>query len=420
MVKFLKLVQVQTFFRHGARTPLHHVRSPAVQDAFWTPALTEDLEHTVYPFRLVEECSRNIIDFSTISSLPVPLKLPGGLYTGELIKHGQQEAFDLGKRLKCVYIDGNHFLSPNVNEEELYCRSTLIARTVKSLECVVAGLFSPRDASKVDALTIYVVPLDREYLFPNPAVCSIVDQLAKDGMAECLESRRHSELKRKLKKILGVKKLYDDFRPTPWDCPIYFVRDDYTSRRRAGYPLPPGLSDLFPLMDQLSTEELYWEYLGKQRMWGENIHHVFGHTLRMILCNMSNYSKIPKFHLYSCHDSTLMLLLYALGCFDGCWPPFAADLILELYIDEEARSTHDEDMSHSGPQNSYLHNHYLTPALDALWFRVLYLGKTVPLGCLWKIPYNNGDRYNAGFVPLHFLYDRWRPSAPALEEVEVA
>ncbi|KAA3671944.1 lysophosphatidic acid phosphatase type 6, partial [Paragonimus westermani] len=217
-VKFLKLVQVQTFFRHGARTPLHHVRSPAVHDvgrirliiifrdvsqAFWTPALTEDLEHTVYPFKLVEECSKSIIDFSTISSLPIPLKLPGGLYTGELIKHGQQEAFDLGRRLKCVYIDGNPFLSPNLNEEELYCRSTLIARTVKSLECVVAGLFSPRDASKVDALTIYVLPLDREYLFPNPAVCSIVDQLAKDGMAECLESRRHSELKRKLKKILG-------------------------------------------------------------------------------------------------------------------------------------------------------------------------------------------------------------------------
>ncbi|KAF6779283.1 hypothetical protein AHF37_01390 [Paragonimus kellicotti] len=256
------------------------------------------------------------------------------------------------------------------------------------------GLFSPRDASKVDALTIYVVPLDREYLFPNPAVCSIVDQLAKEGMAECLASRPHSELKRKLKKILGVKKLYDDFRPTPWDCPIYFVRDDYTSRQRAGYPLPPGLSDLFPLMDQLSSEELYWEYLGKQ--------------------------SIPKFHLYSCHDSTLMLLLYALGCFDGCWPPFAADLILELYIDEEASSTHNGDMTHSGPQNSDLLNHCPTTTLDALWIRVLYLGKTVPLGCLWKIPYSNGDRYNAGFVPLHFLYDRWRPSAPALEEVEVA
>lgn len=35
--------------------------------------------------------------------------------------------------------------------------------------------------------------------------------------------------------------------------------------------------------------------------------------------------------MYSAHDTTLMPCLMALGIFDMKWPPYAADLTLELY-----------------------------------------------------------------------------------------
>lgn len=35
--------------------------------------------------------------------------------------------------------------------------------------------------------------------------------------------------------------------------------------------------------------------------------------------------------MYSAHDTTLMPCLMALGIFDMRWPPYAADLTLELY-----------------------------------------------------------------------------------------
>lgn len=38
-----------------------------------------------------------------------------------------------------------------------------------------------------------------------------------------------------------------------------------------------------------------------------------------------------KLFLYASHDSTLIPLLLALGTFDNKWPPYAADVALELY-----------------------------------------------------------------------------------------
>lgn len=44
-----------------------------------------------------------------------------------------------------------------------------------------------------------------------------------------------------------------------------------------------------------------------------------------------------KLFLYSAHDTTLMPCLMALGIFDMRWPPYAADLTLELYQHRQTR-----------------------------------------------------------------------------------
>ncbi|XP_077870634.1 lysophosphatidic acid phosphatase type 6-like [Saccoglossus kowalevskii] len=44
-----------------------------------------------------------------------------------------------------------------------------------------------------------------------------------------------------------------------------------------------------------------------------------------------------KFHMYSCHDTTLIAVLSGLDIFDNQWPPYAADLVFELYEDKEGR-----------------------------------------------------------------------------------
>lgn len=44
-----------------------------------------------------------------------------------------------------------------------------------------------------------------------------------------------------------------------------------------------------------------------------------------------------KLYLYAAHDTTLIPLLMALDIYDNKWPPFAADLILELYQHRESK-----------------------------------------------------------------------------------
>ena len=45
----------------------------------------------------------------------------------------------------------------------------------------------------------------------------------------------------------------------------------------------------------------------------------------------------PRFFIYSCHDSSLVALIAALGFYDDRWPPFGADVRVELYEDDDKK-----------------------------------------------------------------------------------
>ncbi|CAH8507606.1 unnamed protein product [Heterobilharzia americana] len=133
-------------------------------------------------------------------------------------------------------------------------------------------------------------------------------------------------------------------------------------------------------------------------------------------------SKLPQFHLYACHDSSLMLLLFGLNVFDGCWPPFAADLIFELYTTKTSSSSSSccqSTSSHLRPGDNSLTlvDYKNSEKLNNLWFRLLYLGKPIPLKSLWKLSsYSNGydmldndtlsSSSSSSLVPLKVLYEK--------------
>ncbi|CAH8489068.1 unnamed protein product [Schistosoma turkestanicum] len=215
---------------------------------------------------------------------------------------------------------------------------------------------------------------------------------------------------------LCLERLLDcvEHRSTDYDCPIYFVRDDYLARKCAGFPIPDELDNLFPEMHKLGSQELLHEFLGKPNDWKKNVHIVLNDLFELILNNMINYQKLPQFHLYACHDSSIMLLLYGLNAFDGCWPPFSADIIFELYTTSAtATATTTATTTSSSSElsiikksadlhtNNISSNHF--EHIDDLWFRLIYLGKPLPLRTLWNFSYPNGHQIistDHSFVPL--------------------
>ena len=56
-------------------------------------------------------------------------------------------------------------------------------------------------------------------------------------------------------------------------------------------------------------------------------------NLEKVSCSVNNSAR--KLCLYSVHDSSLLPMLVAMGCFDGQWPPYAADIRIELYVDNQ-------------------------------------------------------------------------------------
>ncbi|VDO67841.1 unnamed protein product [Schistosoma margrebowiei] len=218
-------------------------------------------------------------------------------------------------------------------------------------------------------------------------------------------------------------------RSKDYDCPIYFVRDDYLARKYAGFPIPAELEKLLPEMHKLCSEELLHEFLGKQKDWKKNVHIVLSDLFSLILENMINYEnpcapvacdesfpiplggfspliffffflvpsnitfyRVPQFHLYSCHDSSIMLLLFGLNVFDGCWPPFAADIIFELYTTASTSSSPSSPSSSSSSKLSIVQSNTLhsdNDNLNDLWFRLIYLGKPLSLKTLWDLSYSN-------------------------------
>ncbi len=131
--------------------------------------------------------------------------------------------------------------------------------------------------------------------------------------------------------------------------------------------------------------------------------------------------------LFAGHDSTVMPLLIALHCFDKRWPPFAADVIFELYSQVTGPSASDVCPStvDSCPpaQHAFPNSELAWPPnmLDNFWLRVRYLGRPVPLARLWAPETKpvEGLFGCSDLVPLRVLVDRWRGMALSTVDFKV-
>uniref|UniRef100_A0A0X3PXD2 2-phosphoxylose phosphatase 1 n=1 Tax=Schistocephalus solidus TaxID=70667 RepID=A0A0X3PXD2_SCHSO len=423
----LKLVQVQIYFRHGARTPLHYVKSPLC-DADWPKSTTADVPKTMIPFVHIDRDTQQVVDEDTMDLIYKPFVLPGGEAIGMLTSIGQEDLYDLGERLRKDYAKSGLLLSEPPKLSEFQCRSTRVGRNIKSMRCIVAGLTGGQVPETVKVTSI---PFEAEFLFPNPRNCGVMDRAFIQGTEELRNNSRISSLKYELKKALKIDRLVDEFEKTKNrqadDCQVYYVRDDYIARKHNKFTYPEALKPLEEEMDLLSATELLCELLGKQRDWMTNLDITIGPVLHLILTKIRDHSEMPPLQLVAGHDSTILPLLLAFGSFDGKWPPFGADVIIELYSQTDGPNAATimngagEGLSppaYKAPASALPHSSIDWPAdlLDNFWVRMKYLNKPAPLVSLWSMEKELQPIGSMEYVPLRSLIERWTPMAVSMED----
>ncbi|KAL4657003.1 lysophosphatidic acid phosphatase type 6-like [Arapaima gigas] len=315
----LKLVQVA--FRHGARTPLRSI--PAVLEAQWGPELLRVPDHTQIDY-VVKDLQGGPRPPAPIEENYRTSTLSGGTYPGQLTTLGMQQLYDLGQRLRRNYIVEVPFLTAAFNSAEVYVRSTNIVRTIESAKCLVAGLFQQKQE---DTVPIFTTETENEVLYPNYHKCNLLKILIGQRWAESSQLPDLIADLESIQRALGI--------PEGHRVDFILIRDDMVAREAHGLPCPEPLSSWKATVEKRAVQMICHIYGPSKR---GHLQLSVGPFLHMLLTNIedrvqgvASSRSSKKLFLYSVHDTTLIPFLMALGIFDKRWPPYAADITLELY-----------------------------------------------------------------------------------------
>ncbi|XP_070536749.1 lysophosphatidic acid phosphatase type 6-like [Ptychodera flava] len=329
----LELKMVQVFFRHGARTPLKGIPNPnnlpELETVWDKETLFAGGEHLMVDYQ-VKSLDGGQQPVMTIENRYRKTVFKGGTFAGQMTTLGKSQMYDLGKIYKTHYIDNLKFLEPTFTTEHIYVRSTNIMRTIESASCVLAGMFG-ETMKKHGPVTIYTDGPETEYLYPNAGFCKKYKAFSSAFWHNSDQVPGVARFRRQLQDILGM--------PDSMYLDLVRMRDNLAAMEAHKLPIPRYLEPLMDIIDRRATEIIKYYVTKSESEKKEVLQVTCGQVLQMIRENIQSVDKgsYQKFHIYSCHDTTLVSMLCGLKIFDNRWPPYAADLIFEVYQDKDGR-----------------------------------------------------------------------------------
>ncbi|KAI0526562.1 histidine phosphatase superfamily [Xylaria bambusicola] len=370
----LELQLVQVLLRHGERTPV----SPRFQNtglpSFW-PYCTAVrqfkstvLDRTAGQFTTLE-WKRRLESFGR-NDEPILVVGPRGEVDaicdmGMLTDRGRETTFDLGTRLRRLYVDQLGFLPPTLpNADSLYLRATPIPRALDSLQETFIGLYPAHTRSpSFPPPTVLLRSPGEETLFPNDGQCRRFAALSRAFAQRAADRWNDTDEMAYLNKLYGKwmpttsPKVAVDGRPR-----LSGIMDTINSTLAHGPEtrLPKEFYDPKgrEIIEKIAVDEWFSGYKESQeyrtlgigglmgdivsRMVGSTEHssadgeYEVGKASRKERTGDTNGTTPILFGLSGCHDTTLAGVLASLGAHESNdWPPYTSHIAIEMFRKSE-------------------------------------------------------------------------------------
>ncbi|KAH8909613.1 phosphoglycerate mutase-like protein [Coniochaeta sp. PMI_546] len=376
----LELQLVQILLRHGERTPVSARFQNAGLPAFWPYcASVRELKSAVLQDRTYTtlEWKRRLETFGP-NDEPVIAAGPSGELDdvcdmGSLTDKGRQTTYNLGERLRNLYVDRLRFLPSTINSADfLYLRSTPVPRALESLQQTFSALYPPSTRhpgpdGRFLPPTILTRAHGDETLYPNDGNCRRFAALSRAFAQRAADRWNDTPEMDYLNHLYG--KWMPDFSPrvaVDSRPRLSGIMDSINSTLAHGPEtrLPREFYDEKGrgIIEKIGVEEWYAGYkesreyrmLGIGGLMGDVVARMVGSAERSPADGQYEVMRKPgqrqdgigghiKFGLSGCHDTTLAGVLSSLGAFDReQWPPFTSHVAIEMFREagrEKTRET---------------------------------------------------------------------------------
>ncbi|KAI8928218.1 histidine phosphatase superfamily [Entophlyctis helioformis] len=379
----LQLKQVVIVHRHGARTPVHKDVSGMLFPGVWKQCALSPFLHAIQTVgglktdpkavsAVKSSASRGVPDhgahqrpptfariaFGAASGSPVArdhiaasrtvqqLRSLGvsstaiadsDCFYGQLTDTGKHMMFELGGRLRELYVDELGFLPKILDtrtSRSIYLRSTDYSRTIESLQYFVHGLYPPmtRQAPKTLGLQIHVRPDTAETMMPKDDCAALAVETRR--FRDTFKSLNKDRLRAALDQFPKLVRAFDGESKMSDLNKVFRLYDTLKCVDAHDLPLPPGVTKAhIQQLEDLVVDQWARIYTSKDTVKQMSIGRFVSEMAAPIASAAKGDRSASKLAVFSGHDSTLVPVLAAFNAFDGRFPGFASYISVELFQD---------------------------------------------------------------------------------------